>query len=458
MANIPDIFKLSFSNQNKYQTYIFEINKRDNLSEEDILNKIKYRDILNSQNIEGRKKGNELLKRLFELRYPITSGKAKIKQESTQDEKTSKKAEHKELIYIPELIYLEKQVKDLPFTQHILANPFLEKSRIIEVDNIDKLIKETLRQAQGKPTKKDNQPLLLAKQKGDWLEKCPGTKEHICCNYFTLRLAIGCPFDCTYCFLQSYTNNSFLTVYTNIEDLLEELNSKSTQPIRIGTGEYTDSFALEHLTNFNELHISEILKNKNITLELKTKSSSANIDKIANIFGDHTDQLVFGFSLNPQTLVNSDEKDTSSLKERIDKAKILQEKGFTVAFHFDPIIHTANWENLYQEVIQKIKENIDPKKIAWISLGTFRFTPALKPLIKTKFPRSKMIYGELFPGPDGKMRYSEEIRKYIYTKMLSWLGQIKKDLPIYFCMESKEIWQELAVSCENTSSPFSLFQ
>lgn len=339
-------------------------------------------------------------------------------------------------MYKPEIIYIEKEIKDLKYTQHILSKFPKVKKEIIE--DINKLIKSQNNIIYDK----SNQPLLLAKQRGRFLEKCPGTKEHICCNYYTLNIAVGCPFDCTYCFLQSYTNNPFYTVYVNIEDMLAEITQKIpvNKKIRIGTGEFTDSLALEEFTDFAKTYVPLILKdNPNIILELKTKS--ANIDWLNNI--GFQNQLVIAWSVNPEIIVKNEEKYSDTINARIKAAKTAIDLGYKIALHFDPIIYRGYWEDEYKQVIELLKENLDPKKIYWLSLGILRFTPTLKPIVEKKFPESKIIYGEFFPGKDKKMRYPEPIRIRIYQKMLTWLKAWDKAIPVYFCMETSEVWQKV---------------
>ena len=44
--------------------------------------------------------------------------------------------------------------------------------------------------------------LYLAKHKGEFLKKCPGSEGQVCCNYFVINFASNCPMDCSYCYLQ----------------------------------------------------------------------------------------------------------------------------------------------------------------------------------------------------------------------------------------------------------------
>ncbi len=338
--------------------------------------------------------------------------------------------------YKPKKIYLEKEIAENAYALKILSK-FPEVAVDI-IDDVAKFIKEENKK--GSIYDKREQPLLLAKQRGSFFEKCPGTKEHLCCNYYTLNIAVGCPFDCTYCFLQSYTNNPFYTVYVNLEDMLAELKSKLVpgKKIRIGTGEFTDSLALEDISGFAREYVPRILAlDPQIVVELKTKSD--NIDWLAG-FG-YQDQLVLAWSVNPPEIIAKDERYAVRLEQRIDAAAKAIELGYKIALHFDPIIYAAGWQEKYFKVIDLLQEKLDPQKIAWLSLGLLRFTPSLKPIVEQKFPDSKIIYGEFFPGADKKMRYPEPLRIAVFKKMAERLHDWSDELPVYFCMESSSVWQ-----------------
>ena len=95
--------------------------------------------------------------------------------------------------------------------------------------------------------------LYLAKHKGEFFKKCPGSDGQVCCNYFVINFASNCPMDCSYCYLQEYlADNSQLTVFSNVGDLIDEVDRVLSKHrklfFRVGTGEITDSLALEPLT------------------------------------------------------------------------------------------------------------------------------------------------------------------------------------------------------------------
>jgi len=84
---------------------------------------------------------------------------------------------------------------------------------------------------------------------GRRLKPCPGTSNHICCGYHVINAITNCPMDCSYCVLQTYLTNPLLTLYSNWDDMLAEIeNFLSLRPqalVRLGTGELSDSLALD---------------------------------------------------------------------------------------------------------------------------------------------------------------------------------------------------------------------
>jgi spore photoproduct lyase len=285
--------------------------------------------------------------------------------------------------------------------------------------------------------------LFITHYYGKRLKPCPGTSNHICCGYYVINAVTNCPMDCSYCVPQGYLNNPFLTLYTNWDDLLEEINTFLSidrhSLIRLGTGELSDSLALESIFPFSQFLIPFFAESHNGVLELKTKS--ANVDPVLNM--DHRGKTVISWSLNSPKTVEREERRTASLDERIAAARKCQEKGYPLGFHFDPLIYHEGWEKGYEETIHQLFKQIDPKRILWVSLGGFRYPPDLKALAQERFPKTEVFLGELFPGRDAKFRYLREIRMEMYQKMLGWLEEVDPNLLVYLCMESKEVWDKV---------------
>ncbi len=286
--------------------------------------------------------------------------------------------------------------------------------------------------------------LLLCKNRGHFFKPCPGTKEYRCCDYQVLNIGMGCPMDCVYCILQAYLNKPWLTFFINTDDLLSEMRTAfQAEPgrfFRIGTGEFTDSMALDKITCLSPVLVEFMAEQKQAVLELKTKSGV--IDNLRDI--KHNGRTVLAWSLNSTSIMEKEEIRTATLDERLQAAAQCAKWGYKLAFHFDPIIDHPGWEDGYEETINKLYKAVPAEQIVWISLGALRYLPSLKTIGTERFPQSRIFYQEFIEGLDNKKRYFRPRRVILYRHIYSLLKQ--RSAPqtcIYFCMESDEIWQDV---------------
>jgi spore photoproduct lyase len=338
-----------------------------------------------------------------------------------------------------EKIYLDEKAEKDSVTQTVLkALPHIP---IEKVEDKRALIKQFLPTTD--PIGIGKKHLLITHFYGRRLKPCPGTSHHICCGYYVINAITNCPMDCSYCVLQGYLNNPFLTLYTNWDDLLQEIETFLTGDhpslLRLGTGELSDSLALESVFPISQFLIPFFAERHNGILELKTKST--NVNSLLHL--NHRGKTIVSWSLNPPKMIEEEEMGTALLEERIDAARKCQEKGYPLGFHFDPIIDHENWEKGYQETVFQLFKQIDSERVVWISLGGFRYPPKLKAIAEERFPNTRIFLGELFPGRDAKFRYLKEIRVEMYRKIAGWLREVDPDLFIYLCMESKEVWEKV---------------
>jgi len=302
--------------------------------------------------------------------------------------------------------------------------------------------KEAMFQQEATPAKRE---ILLTEQQGHTVKQCPGTaRTYRCCNYHVINQTSNCPLDCTYCILQFYLNNPVTTVYANTEKLMTEVRDKiATQPdrfFRIGTGELSDSLAFDSSSEFSRDIVSYFANLDNVLLELKTKSN-----RIENLLDlDHRGHTVISWSVNPQIVIDAEEHKAASLAERLAAMEQVQTAGYKLGFHFDPLLYHPEWQDSYPDLIRQLFEVVDPRNVAWISMGTLRFPPDMKEQVLEKFPHSKIMFAELIRGMDGKMRYPKPLRLEMYRTIYQALHHYGgPDLFIYFCMESAEIWERV---------------
>jgi len=344
----------------------------------------------------------------------------------------------KAIISMPiiEHLYIDRSVTGNPQVKTLSDRLGVSSSVIDNVDELYGLIKSA-----PDPVSAGKKVLYLTANKGDFVRKCPGTRHYTCCDYMILHIGTFCTMDCAYCILQSYFHPPILQYFVNHNQMFAELDAfvKRRCHRRIGTGEYTDSMIWELWTDLSQKLIPYFAAQSHAVLELKTKTTFINnIDNFR-----HKRRTIMAWSVNSPEMIQRNERGTASLDARIEAAVQCQNWGYPLAFHFDPLVDYEGCQDAYQRVVDKIFKKIDPDNIVWISLGTLRYMPDLKTTIQSRFPESKMIYGEFVPGMDGKSRYFKSIRIAIYRGILNAIRQYAPNVTVYFCMESDEVWQKV---------------
>ncbi len=286
--------------------------------------------------------------------------------------------------------------------------------------------------------------LFLTRFPGRFFRPCPGTKAYTCCGYRIFHIGQGCPLDCTYCILQAYFNEPWLSFFVNVlDDGLPELEKAladlpAGRVLRIGTGEFTDSLALDPITNLNRHLVSFFAGQHQAVLELKTKT--ININALQGL--THNRKTIVSWSLNTPKVVVQEEHRAPSLKERLQAACQVASWGYPLGFHFDPIIYYPGCLQEYEAVIEELFSKVPSEDIVWISLGSLRYMPVLKEISEARFPETRIFCEEFIVGLDGKRRYFRDLRVELYRHIYQAIKQRAPQVCVYLCMESPEVWEE----------------
>jgi spore photoproduct lyase len=289
------------------------------------------------------------------------------------------------------------------------------------------------------PWAKGKRLLMLSRNRGTYIRSCPGTRDYLCCGYQILHIGAYCTMDCSYCILQSYFHPPLLTYFINHDDLFAQLDKALGQKRiqRFGTGEFTDSLIWETWSDVSGRLIERFAGQSRSILELKTKTTA--IHSFKDLPSNR--KTILSWSLNTPRIIGTQERGTATLDARLRAAAQAQAWGYPLAFHFDPMVIYPGCEDHYRTVLERLVKTIDPDNIVWISMGTFRFIPALKTIIQQRFRESDIIHGEFVPGLDGKMRYFKPLRIRMYGLMVEWLRELAPRVTSYLCMEDEQIWE-----------------
>jgi len=337
--------------------------------------------------------------------------------------------------FSPSDIFIEKDCRD-SFLVRRLAQIFPRAKLEVIIS-----LKEHLSSRRGFQIKDYNnrrKSVFVIKQKYDFLKSCPCTKFSLPCAYQVFNLGFGCIYECAYCFLQEYTNCPGIVLPANLDSYFDAFPLYKRNRMRIGTGEFSDSLALDEVTNYSMPIIEFFRKYPAVTFEFKTKSNC--VDNLLQ--AKHAGNIVVSWSLNPQKIIRDNEHLTAALSERLKSAARCVQAGYKIGIHFDPVIYFHGWKKEYALLVELVFEKIKPGNIAWISIGTFRFSPSLKKIIENRFPGNKILDEELLKGYDGKLRYPYNLRLEIYRAISSMLLKHSKKLVVYLCMEEARMWKD----------------
>jgi len=333
--------------------------------------------------------------------------------------------------FYPKKIIVDPAVRDEPLTRRVLAR----------CPGVPVEPPETAAWPGGLDAGK--RVLYLTANRGAFVKPCPATPRYLCCGYRILDFCGQCAMDCTYCVLQSYLASPVLTLYANVDAARSALRAFFAENpegrYRIGTGEFTDSLVLEHLTGFHAEIVPFFREEPRAVLEVKTKTD--NVEGLLSL--DHGGKVITAWSLNPPSVTRGQELRTASLDERLAAARRCQEAGYVLAFHFDPILRFPGWEDAYRGVVDRLFDAVDAGRVAYISMGCIRFMPSLKPVVEERFPGTKILYEEFVRGEDGKMRYLKPVRVQMYRRVVGWIRGRAPGATIYFCMERPDVWERV---------------
>lgn len=419
---------------------LFEISKRDKISPGQVLADV------------GLANFHAAKAHLLRKRYPVAySSKANVvvylSRLSLKPQNTSR---IKGAQFYPKQILVEKDIERSSLVGRFKKQ--FPKTKVSCIKSLKTYLKNHKRIPISDYSRRRN-TVFITEERYDLFKKCPCTKSAVRCGYHIFNLGFGCIFNCTYCYLQEYSNAPGIILPANLNRFFDNftlyrqkgMRTGASPSFRVGTGEFSDSLMLDDITQYSIPIVNFFKNHKDVLFEFKTKSK--NINNLLNL--KHAGNIIVSWSLNPQNVINENEFFTASLNQRLNSALKCVHAGYKVGLHFDPIFYYKNWHKDYSKLIDKLFLNIKPKDIAWISLGTFRFTPSLKDIIEGRFPENKILNEELIVGYDQKLRYTDKLRYEIYQTILKIFQKHKKNLPIYLCMEEKSLWQKL-----NLSFPF----
>src|SRR4029077_3490232 len=161
------------------------------------------------------------------------------------------------------------------------------------------------------------------------------------------------------------------------------------------------------------------------------------IDELLTV--DPRGRTLVSWTLSPPHVFSNSEKRTASPAARLAAASRVLEAGYKVGFHLDPVIAYPGAERDYLTLLDDLFDTISPARIAFISLGGLRMTPALRSAGRRRHPHDPLLCGEEVLAPDGRYRTFTPLRLGLLRRLERRIAAASATLPRYLCMEPLSI-------------------
>ena len=272
----------------------------------------------------------------------------------------------------------------------------------------------------------------------------------VCFRFWELVVAAGCPFSCSYCFLQATPSYVFGhypikgAIFENWEDMLGEVEEwlDHSIPRMLVIGELQDGLAFDSAYRkiagkaLTEMLIPLFARQNKHRLLFLTKSTVVNNALKIN----PTKQVVFTWSVNAEEVSRRWESGAPSTEKRLEAAQKMKEAGWPVRIRLDPMVPFAGWQRGYSEIIEKLNA-LEPEMI---TVGALRASNTLKAHARRN-SRDFSIFDMLsIKDPSGfKWRLPKEIQIELFRFAYQRIDRNR--ITPALCKEDISIWKEVGL-------------
>jgi len=288
-------------------------------------------------------------------------------------------------------IYVEEGAMTYPVTRRILG--LFPGSRVIVIRHYKDIFN---RKRQERSLAHRCAPLILAKKEKNFLYgAAPVCQDFGNAHFYYASCMMNCLFDCEYCYLKGMYPSGYNVIFVNIEDYFAETERLlEKHPVYLCVSYDTDLMAAEQLTGYTAAwsgfageHAAVAPDGNGISIEIRTKSANAGIWERLRPYQN----VIYAFTLSPQSIIDSCEHGTPSLKARLLSAGKAMSLGFPVRLCFDPVLFCSDWRNAYSGMIDETAGTLDMGRVKDISVGSFRISGEYLKQMRRMEPRSAVV-------------------------------------------------------------------
>ena len=270
----------------------------------------------------------------------------------------------------------------------------------------------------------------------------------VCPHFWEFKPLVGCPFSCSYCYLNGTLFGKKMprwkaekpgVVSRELDSFLDWADSYGLK-LLLNTGEVADSLAVpEYTVKLIEESLPVLRKHEMHKILLLTKGGVHHIKPLLDAPEDVKDFFVVSFSVNTPWIAERFERGAARPEDRIEAAKILQERGFTVRIRIDPMIPYNGWRADYPLLVHYlvVEKEVVPERI---TIGSLR---GLRKTIKFAKDKSWTIYLDRKEKTRWGLKIERRLRLEMYEIIIAKLREFNYEGPIALCKETQDVWEEL---------------
>jgi spore photoproduct lyase len=348
--------------------------------------------------------------------------------------------------YKPDRILILRKYIENPVTKDVISA--FPEAKVEYVDKQDIRLKGELGEIV-----EQGQRIILLGETQNFISPSEGQKIFYCPGPRKITPITGCPFRCTYCFLQgtfraAHPRKKFnLNTDRLIKQLDRDIEKRSAAGITqvYHMGELQDSLAFDYIFPLTKLLVPYFAE-KDARLMLLTKSDC--VDNLLSL--EHKRHTIVSWSINSDYVTKNVEHDSATLDERISAAKKVQKAGYPIRFRFDPLLRIPGrkWKRDYQGMLNKVFAELKPERV---TLGSLRYHPIIKAISDQRF-HSNLFKNQGISdnmNTDHRYRYEDKKRLEMYQYVVDGIKK-RSDCEIALCKETEEVWKALGLNFQRS--------
>lgn len=295
---------------------------------------------------------------------------------------------------------------------------------------------------------------LPISHRGSFIKQFSGLDEGstiVCFRFWELVVAAGCPFRCSYCFLQATPSYVFGryplqgAIFENWKDMLHEVEAWLDHPIPrlLLIGELQDGLAFDGAykrlcgESLSEMLVPLFRRQKRHRLVFLTKSTC--IQYLRRI--EPTDRVVLSWSVNAESVGRQWEVGAPLPSKRLAAAKEMKEFGWPIRLRLDPMVPFDGWKDGYGTVIDKINE-VGPEMV---TIGALRASSTLKAHARRN-GRDSSIFDLLDKKDPSGFKYRLPFETQVEMFRFAAERLDKDKIEVALCKEDKSVWDAVGLA------------